>query len=154
MDHEAFIEYINSARNFNSHNGLRVTALREDYCEVEAAVTVDSLNPQQVAHGGFVYSLMDLATGMASASTGRNMLTLDASVHYLRPGKGSVLRAVAQAVKTGRTTGLYQARVFDGEGRLCASGEFTVFYTGGEIDLDERRRRDKALIEQMEGGKI
>ncbi len=151
MDHSDFIEYINNARNFNSHNGLKVTALRDEYCEVEAPVTVDSLNPQQVAHGSFVYALMDLATGMASASTGRNMLTLDATVHYLRPGKGKTLRAVAEMVKTGRTTGLYESRVYDDEGRLCAKGEFTVYFTGGEIDLDERRRRDAVLIEQMEG---
>lgn len=151
MDHADFIKYINNARNFNSHNGLKVTALRDEYCEVEAPVTVDSLNPQQVAHGSFVYALMDLATGMASASTGRNMLTLDATVHYLRPGKGEKLRAVAEMVKSGRTTGLYEARVYDDGDRLCAKGEFTVYFTGGEIDLDERRRRDTALIEQMEG---
>lgn len=151
MNHADFIEYINKARNFNSHNGIRVTELRDEYCEVEAAITVDALNPQQVAHGSFVYALMDLATGMASASTGRNMLTLDATVHYLRPGRGEKLRAVAEVIKSGRTTGLYESRVYDDEGRLCAKGEFTVYFTGGEIDLDERRRRDAALIAEMEG---
>ena len=152
MDLNDFTESINNARNFNSHNGLKVTELREEYCVVEAPVTIDSLNPQQVAHGSFVFALMDLATGMASASTGRNMLTLDATVHYLRPGRGKALRAEAEMIKSGRTTGLYESRVYDDEGRLCAKGEFTVYYTGGEIDLAERRRRDAALIEQMEQG--
>ena len=146
LDLQDFIDYVNQAPNFNRHNGLHVTELRERYCVAEVALTQNGRNPQGVAHGSLVFALCDLATGMASASTNRNMLTLDASIHYLRPGTGEKLRCVAECVKDGRTTGLYEAKVYNEEDTLLAVGSFTVFYTGGEIDLALRRERDAEAV--------
>jgi acyl-CoA thioesterase len=143
MDHQDFLEYMNTARNFNTHNGFRVVELREEYCVAEVDLTRDGMNPQGVAHGSLLFGLCDEVTGLAAASTGRSMLTLDASIHFLRPGTGKTLRAESVLIKNGRTTGLFEAKVTDDEGRLVAKGEFTVYYTGSKVDISERRARDK-----------
>ena len=128
-------EYLNTAEGFNRLNKLEFMEVRPGYCECRVALTKWSLNPQGVAHGSLVFALCDGATGVAAAATGRNMLTLCAGIHFLRPGTGEELRCVAELVKDGRTTALADAKVYDDRGRLVATGEFTVYYTGGEIEL-------------------
>ena len=130
-------DFMNSAENFNRLNGLEFTDVRPGYCECRVKLTKWSMNPQGVAHGSLIFALCDSATGVASASTNRGMLTLCAGIHFLRPGTGEYLSCKAEMTKDGRTTGLAEAKVYDDRGRLVATGDFTIYYTGGELTLPE-----------------
>lgn len=135
MDFNRLKAYMNTAENFNLHNGLVVTEIREGYCAAEVALTKWSLNPQGVAHGSLVFALCDVVTGVAAVTGGRSMLTMNSNINFLRPGTGKQLRAVAECIKDGRTTGLFEARVYDDNGKLVAKGDFTVYYTGQAVVL-------------------
>lgn len=135
LDLNKFKKFINEAENFNTYNGLVCTVVEPGYCEAEVELTKWSMNPQGVAHGSLIFTLCDVVTGMAAATTGRSMLTQNASIYFLRPGLGEKLRCVSQVVKDGRTTGLIEAMVYDDKDRLIAKGEFTVYYTGEPIIL-------------------
>ncbi|HHU22883.1 MAG TPA: PaaI family thioesterase [Clostridiales bacterium] len=85
-------------------------------------MTKRSLNPQGCAHGSLVFALCDVATGVAAASDGRSLLTLNSSINFLRPGTGEYLRAVSTCVKEGKTTSVFEAAVYDDRNRLVAKG--------------------------------
>lgn len=138
LDMDVFRQYMNEAAGFNRHNGIVFTVVEEGYCECEVELTRESLNPQGVAHGSLIFALCDCVTGMAAATTGRSMLTQSADIHYLRPGVGGKLKARSRLVKNGRTTALCVGEVFDEEGRLLATSQFSVFYTSESLTLPEK----------------
>ena len=135
LDMQVFKDFMNEAEGFNRHNGLRFTVVEEGYCECELEITEKSLNPQGVVHGSLIFALCDGVTGVATATTGRTMLTQAASIHYLRPGTGSRLRAVSRLIKNGRHTALCVGEVFDDQDRLVATSQFDVFYTSDSLTL-------------------
>lgn len=138
LDMDIFKAYMNEAEGFNRHNGIRFTVVEEGYCECEVDMTKQSLNPQGVAHGSLLFALCDCVTGMATATTGRSMLTQSAGIHFLRPGTGGRLTARSRLVKNGRRTALCLGEVFDEDGKLLVTSEFEVFYTSDALTLPEK----------------
>lgn len=73
-------------------------------------------------HGGILAALVDLTADWALvATTGRGVPTIDVRVDYHRAARGN-LRAEGRVVKTGRQFSVAEAKVFDAEGQLVASG--------------------------------
>ncbi len=138
LDMDVFKSFMNEAPGFNRHNGIRFTVVEEGYCECELDMTRESLNPQGVAHGSLLFALCDCVTGMATATTGRSMLTQSATIHYLRPGTGGRLTAKSRLIKNGRRTALCTGEVFDEAGNLLVTSQFEVFYTSDSLTLPER----------------
>ena len=114
---------------FNSHNHIVVQEVGDGTSVVEVELTQDAMNPLSMAHGGLIFSLCDVATGVAARTGGRITVTLDSSIQFLRPGKDtSKLVAHGRVVKEGRTTGLVTAEVFNDDGALLATADMTVYY--------------------------
>ena len=119
----------NQFQGFNSHNHVVVTEVGEGTSVVEVEMTQDGMTPLRMAHGGLIFSLCDVATGVAARTGGRITVTLDSSIHFLRPGKDTTkLVAHGRVVKEGRTTGLVTAEVFNDAGVLLATADVTVYY--------------------------
>ena len=135
LDMNAFKAFMNEADGFNRHNGIVFTVVEEGYCECEIEITQNSLNPQGVAHGSLLFALCDCVTGLATATTGRSMLTQAASIHYLRPASAGKLTAKSRMIKNGRSTALCVGEVYDEKGRLLVTSDFEVFYTSDTLLL-------------------
>lgn len=119
----------NTFHGFNSHNHIVVTEVGEGTSVVEVEMTQDAMNPLGMAHGGLIFSMCDVATGVAARTGGRITVTLDSSIHFLRAAKDTPkLVAHGRVVKEGRTTGLAVAEVFNAEGVLLATADVTVYY--------------------------
>lgn len=129
MTKEEIIQSINSRSAFNEHNGITVVDFGEDYCIVEGEIRPESLNPWGMAHGGFVYSLCDVAAGVAACRFVRKGVTLSGNMYYIRPSKGKKLRAEGKIVKDGKTVVLVETNVYNDEGVHTARGEFQIFIT-------------------------
>ena len=135
-DWNGLLEFMNTEKNFNSHNGIRVTKIEDGYCEAEVLLTANGKNPQGVAHGSLIFALADVVTGVAAVTTGKGMLTLSASINFMHAVADGTVHAVARRVREGHTTGVFSAEIYDDAGRLAAVGSFTVYYTG-ELQLPE-----------------
>ena len=129
----------NQFEGFNSHNHVVVTEVGEGTSVVEVEMTQDGMNPLNMAHGGLIFTLCDVATGVAVRTGGRITVTLDSSIHFLRAAKDTPkLVARGRVVKAGRTTGLVTAEVFDDTDKLIATADMTVYY------VDENTYTDPA----------
>ena len=56
----------NTFYGFNSHNHIVVTEVGEGTSVVEVEMTQDAMNPLGMAHGGLIFSMCDVATGVAA----------------------------------------------------------------------------------------
>ena len=133
MTKEEILNVINEHGGFNKNNGIKVVDFGDDFCVVEGEINEKTMNPMGMAHGGFVYSLCDDAAGFAACRFNRRGVTLSGSMYYLRPSKGTKLRAEGKIVKDGKSVVLVETNVYDDENVLTARGEFKMFI------VDEQR---------------
>lgn len=121
------LKLMNSCGGFNKHNGVTVTDISDELCVVEGELLPESMNPLGMAHGGFVYSLCDVAAGAVVGQNGGEFVTLSANMSYLRPSKGTKLRAEGRLLKKGRTVCVVDTLVYDDQDRLTARGTFEIY---------------------------
>jgi uncharacterized protein (TIGR00369 family) len=110
--------------------GLKVVALHDDGIELVATWREEwVVNPdRRYTHGGVVATLIDLAADWALVKhTGRGVPTIDLRVDYHSPAMPGDLTARGTVIKFGRQFSTAEARVFDREGKLLASGRGTYF---------------------------
>lgn len=113
--------------------GLRVTIARPGYVEATAPVTEKSLNLYGNAHGGWLFALCDASSGMVSRTWGRPSVTLQASVNYIRGAKpGDTVTVKASSRHCGGHTSVNQLELYDQEGRLLVTGDFTMYFMDGK----------------------
>lgn len=88
-------------------------------------------NPLGIVHGGYAATLLDSACGCAvhsRLSAEQSFTTLELKIAYhraLTPQSGLV-RVEGQVISMGRRVAYSEARLLDGEGRLCASASSTL----------------------------
>jgi acyl-CoA thioesterase len=76
---------------------------------------VDGLtNALGTVHGGAIFSLADQAFALAANSRGEPQVALNASITYMKPGRGDLV-ARARKVEENRTTSVYEVQVLQGE---------------------------------------
>ena len=120
---------------FNRLVGLRVDGVTPGRSRVVCPIRPELCNPRGSVHGGMSATLLDVAAGIAAiyaSGEPRPMVTQSASVHYLRPLTGSLMRAEGQVIKAGRKTCLVRADLFDDQQRRCCTGDLELFYLDGE----------------------
>ncbi len=127
MTKQEKLKLMNSRSGFNMHNGIVITDISDELCVVEGELKPQAMNPLGMAHGGFVYSLCDVAAGALVGQNGGKFVTLSSSMNYLRPSQGSRLRAEGRQVKKGRTVCVVETSVYDDQDRLTARGTFEIY---------------------------
>lgn len=98
----------------------------------QAEVTPQIQNPYGIVHGGLLFTMADMATGVTACQFGLSPVTLDSDFHFLRNVTSGIITARAEVVRAGRTIIVLRAKVTSDSGLLLAEGSFTYYYTGQE----------------------
>lgn len=104
--------------------------LHEAFCLMP--LDIRHRNARGVAMGGALFTLADFAAAVAANSEclddgNLRWVSLDATIHYLSPALGDRLAASAKAIKTGRSTALYQTTIENPDnGKTIAIVETTM----------------------------
>ena len=83
---------------FLKYNNIEILSMNKDNCRVKLTITKHSLNPYEIVHGGLTFALGDTAMGVLCHAMGKNVVTLDSNINYLKPGKGSYLLAIPKLI--------------------------------------------------------
>ncbi len=122
------IQALVSRAPFHQWLGLTVTAVSDDSIEIRAKWREEwVVNKERgYTHGGVLAALIDLAADWAMVKqTGRGVPTIDLRVDYHRPAFPGDLIARGKAIRFGTQFATAEAYIFDGEGKLVASGRGT-----------------------------
>jgi len=120
MKHDLFSQWL----------GIEVLEIKEGYSKIKMLVREEMINGFGIVHGGVAFSFADSA--FAFACNNRNVLSvaLDTSIIFLRPVHvGDELIAEAFEIHNGRSTGLYQIRIFNQHQHEVAVFKGTCFRT-------------------------
>lgn len=119
---------INETPGFIKHNNFKVEEVTNEYCKMSVELTENSVNPNGIAHGGLLFGLADTTMGLLARTTGRNIVTINAQIDYLKPGKGSQITCIAEPLKVGKTTAVYRANIYNEEKTLISTVTGTFFF--------------------------
>jgi uncharacterized protein (TIGR00369 family) len=120
------------ANHFNEWMGLKIVGLDEEKIEITMTWREEMIsNPKaRVTHGGILGALVDVAADfMIAAKAGAPAPTVDMRVDYHRAAMPGDLKAVGKIIRMGGTFSTAEAEVFDGDGKLVASGR-GLYFTG------------------------
>lgn len=113
--------------------GLRVTEVDEGRMRVSLPWKEDLVsnpNPPTV-HGGILASVIDLLGLYSVLTTGNaSLATVDLRVDYHRPAGPGDMFAEAHVIKLGTKVSTAETKVFDGDGKLLASGRGVYLMAG------------------------
>lgn len=129
------MERINRDNHFLQSSRMKVTDCGPGYATVQMDLDEQILNIYGMVHGGALFSLADTAAGAASFTTGRESVTLNASINFIKPGTGGKLKACATEIYAGKTTGVYEVFIYNDSGKLLSRATFTMFF----IDKDRSK---------------
>jgi len=110
--------------------GLELHACGQGASELRVDLTEAHLNSWEVAHGGVLMTMLDVAMAMAARSedlSGPGCATIEMKTSFLRPGEGE-LRALGQLLHRTATMAFCEARVVNGDGALVAHATGTFKY--------------------------
>ena len=114
--------------------GLELWAFGDGQAELRVDLAHAHLNSLDVAHGGVLMTMLDVAMAQAARSAvslqpaqGAGVVTIEMKTSFMRPAQGR-LRALGQVMHRTSSMAFTEGRVFDEAGRLCAHGTGTFKY--------------------------
>lgn len=130
IDEKIFEELLNINKNTNFHQliGVHVIELAKGYAATKIKIEDKHLNPLNIAHGGVLFSMMDITMGMAARTVGKRVVTLEMNINYVSPANlGDEVKAIGKIVHAGKKTTVAVCEAYTEEGRLLAVARETFF---------------------------
>ncbi|MDR0892034.1 MAG: PaaI family thioesterase [Mediterranea sp.] len=116
---------------FAAEVGVTLLEVHKGYSKTQLEIQPKHLNAAGRTQGGVVFTLADYALAAAANSHGILSFSLSSNITFMRAsGVGDTLFAEARERYIGRSTGLYQVDVTNGQGELIATFESSVFRKG------------------------
>jgi 1,4-dihydroxy-2-naphthoyl-CoA hydrolase len=136
MSHiEHLKQYLNSIYDRNPFVHLldmEIVALREGEAEITMPVDpVKHTNLYNSLHGGAAAALADTAMGVACATMGNRVVTIDLNINYIRNAAANdLMHAIGRVIHCGRQTMVVEAEILDRSGKLVSKSRGTFMITG------------------------
>ena len=116
--------------------GVEILEVSEGHSVSSLTVTEEHLNAADVAHGGAVFTLADIALAVASNSYGKIALLTNATITFFRATQaGETLIATAEEIGGSRKLGHYRVEIKNAENDSVAVYTATVYRTGKPLSL-------------------
>lgn len=107
---------------------ITLTQMREGYACGQMQVTERILNPYQSVHGGALYSLADIISGIAACSHGRFASTVSGNMNYIRPAMNTGwITCEAKEIRSGKRVAVYNVELRDEREEVVETGTFTFY---------------------------
>ncbi|MCV2349573.1 PaaI family thioesterase [Paucibacter sp. Y2R2-4] len=114
--------------------GLELHSMGDGQAELRVDLNEGHLNSWEVAHGGVLMTMLDVAMAHAARSIhmgengmGPGVVTIEMKTSFMRPGEGE-LRAIAKLLDHTVTLAFCEGRVIGEDGKLCAHATATFKY--------------------------
>lgn len=119
---------LNENNKFIKYNNIEIIEENANSSIAKLTITQNSYNPYNIVHGGLIFSLGDTVMGVTCRATGRKAVTLDANINFLHQGTGKYLIAKSELLKSGKTTCVLKANIYNYKEELIAVMNATYFF--------------------------
>jgi acyl-CoA thioesterase len=123
---EAIKKFFKNDR-FADHVGIELLEVSEGRAKAKMEIKDHHLNGINIAHGGAIFSLADLAFAVASNSHRTIAVSINVSISYLKAAASGTLIAEAKEVSLNPKLATYEVRVTDETDDIIAIFLGTVY---------------------------
>lgn len=131
------LAYGNEAEPFIAHNHIAVTDLADGEATVTLSLEEDSLNRWRTPHGGVLFTMADVANGMATLTVRQeSCVTVNAAIDFIAAtDAGQTLTAVGRVRQMGGKVCFCTTEIFDGTDKLIVRLNSVMYFTGKALPL-------------------
>lgn len=113
--------------------GMQIVQAQDGQGSVRIKVDGRLMHPQQIVHGGVIFTLADTAMSMALLSilpAGTRFSTVEAKINYLAPVRAGEIVAEATILQQGRTIAVLESTIhnIDGENHRLVGKVLGTFH--------------------------
>jgi uncharacterized protein (TIGR00369 family) len=123
--------------------GVRFLSAEMGKGEILLALKPEHTNTWDVAHGGVLLTLMDVAMAVAARSgdpSDRSVVTIEMKNNFMQAAKG-ILRVKADTVRRTATMAFCEAKLYNDQGEICCMATGTFQFTKRLASKDENGER-------------
>lgn len=114
---------------FASTLGIELLEVSVGYAYAKIPFRKELTNVYGDYHGGALYAIADSMCGVAAATHGYYVTTIEGSMHYLKAGRATeYITCLAKSVKTGRTLTVIAIEIRDDKNMLLDTASFTMYH--------------------------
>ncbi len=129
---------------FAVHSNIELESVSPGHASARMTLQPHHWNGVQIAHGGAIFTLADLAFAAASNSHGTIAVAVNAHISYLKAATTGTLRAEAREVSCTKRLGTYVVEVRDGQGDLVALFQGMAYRKPDKLPIGEDAERPAA----------
>ncbi len=112
---------------FMAHNHMYITEIGTELSEIRMEIHPTGLNIMGMVHGGLLYSLADVVTGLTARADGRKYVTQSAHANFIGNISEGTVIAQGTLVRRGRTMTIVRGTVTDENGKLLLESTIDMF---------------------------
>lgn len=120
---------IEQQEGFMKHNNFVVEELTDKIAKMSCKITNNSLNPSKIAHGGLIFGLADSVMGLLAMTTGKNVLTINEQIDYIKAANCKKIIGVAEIIKLGKTISVLKCNIYNEKDELLSIVTGTYYFT-------------------------
>ena len=126
---QAIRRFLEAHDRFAAHNGITVEDADYDYGKVSLAFEDHAKNSLDMLHGGALFTLADMAFGLAS-----NFGQEDGTMISAKTGP---IVAEARLANGGRHLATYEVKIYDGQGTYIACAMISGYRLDTKLAIEE-----------------
>jgi acyl-CoA thioesterase len=119
MNNSDLIAFFENDR-FATLTGIEIIEAKKGYCKAQLKITEKHLNAAKVVQGGAIFTLADLAFGVASNSYGQLALAINVNITFLKGVSEGILFATATEFDNPKKLGAYDVIVTNEKDEIIA----------------------------------
>ena len=119
-------------QRIGGQENLKILEIKPGHARLSIEVPEEALNLYGNAHGGFLFSLCDIAAGMSTYAYEITNVTQCAGINFVRGVNSGTIYVESNIIHKGRHTAVCRVDITDEDGELLVTGNFTMFL-GKEI---------------------
>lgn len=108
----------------------KILEISPGHSKISVDILPDSLNLYGNAHGGFLFSICDMASGMSTYAYEIFNVTQSSNIQFIRGVSEGTVLVESNSVHKGKKTVVNQVTITDEDGKLLATATFTMFLFG------------------------
>ena len=122
-------EYVKN-NPFMEYTNMKIEKISPECSEISMKITHGVTNLMGMVHGGMLYALADVVTGLTARADGKKYVTQSAHVNFIRNVSEGTVHAKGILVRRGRTITIVRSEVTDEKGNLLADVTVDMFCLG------------------------
>ena len=130
LTREMLIDNKNGLDAFTADMGIVIRSIEDTKAVVEMTISEKLKNPIGSVHGGALFTLADIASGLVATADGTKATTLDSNIRYLKAafvGRTEYVRAEATLKKAGKKVRVVEVEIADDKEEILCIATFGFF---------------------------